>query len=119
MENASLVRRTSLGDFVRDLINLIEEQIELAKTDPGLHQNGTVAVCGDAVSVLKRRLKEDEVLQVKCMLVCVDIYNAHWRSEWDALAKASPDEFAIKAEKLLADTQGINFILTHSEQSSD
>ena len=118
MNNTSAVRRTNLEDFVRDLISLIQEQIELAKADPGIHQKGAISVCGDTVSIIRLRLEDDKILLTKCALVCLVIFNAHWRSEWDALANASPDKFSIEADKLLEDTRRISFILTHSEQSS-
>jgi len=116
MEDAYLVRRTSLGDFVRDLISLIQEQVELAKADPALQQNGAVVVCSDAVSIMRIKLAEDEILQARCMLA-TGIFDAHWRSEWDALANAKPNEFSIKADKLLVDARLINIILTHTEQN--
>jgi hypothetical protein len=116
VKNVPSVRRTSLEDFVRDLISMIEEQIVLAKADPALHQKRVVAVCGDAVSILRLRLEENEAIGWKCA-ISTGLFNAHWRTEWDALAKASSDEFAIKADMFLANTRQINFILTHSETS--
>jgi hypothetical protein len=49
MKNSSLARRINLQEFVRDLISLIQEQIELAKADPAIHQSGAITVCSDAV----------------------------------------------------------------------
>jgi hypothetical protein len=109
------LRRTGLADFVLDLISIVEEQVDLAKKDPSLQQQGAVVVCSDAVCILKLRLRENEHQLTKCMLVCKEIFNAHWRSEWDKLGEASPAKFEIEANNLLEDMQRIRFVLSPAE----
>lgn len=50
---------TALDDFLLDLVSLIAEQLELAKKDPS-DQCAAVEVAIGAISVIKRRLREDE-----------------------------------------------------------
>jgi hypothetical protein len=104
--------RTNLYDFAIDLLTHIEEQIKLAKTDPAVHQQATIAECGSAVSCLMTRLATNKFEAAQTMLVYAPIHTSYWRTEWEKLATASLQDFLEGADELLA---GAALLKTHFE----
>ncbi len=92
---------TALDDFLLDLVSLIAEQLELAKKDPS-DQCAAVEVAIGAISVIKRRLREDEHETAIYMLYFSNLmFSTDWQDQWRKLAKQHPDEFSRQADNVL------------------
>lgn len=98
-------------ELVRQLLNFIDEQISLARSDPAQHQPSAVVVCADAIKVLKRQLAPDAFAVTQAMLLTSDtIYNEIWISEWLTLADKDPSTFSAEAAKLI---EGVRRLRQH------
>jgi hypothetical protein len=89
-----------MRSFVLDLLDTIEEQIQHALLDPN-DQYAAVTVAAGVIPLIRERLREDEHLQAKVMLVFDNQCYDRWREWWQTLAKRPTAEFPAEANKLL------------------
>ena len=92
---------TDLRACLLDLLNFIAEQIERAKCGPA-EQYIAVDAARGVIPLMKSRLTEDDYLKTIFMLTFnQQVEEPWWREWWENLAKLTPQEFSIEADKLL------------------
>ncbi|MGC2410505.1 MAG: hypothetical protein WA441_11060 [Methyloceanibacter sp.] len=106
--------KCDLRDFMFDLLNFIEEQVELAKANPA-DQAGAVDVASGAIPLLVSRLSEDGRLQAVFMFVFrgEQYEEPGWQVWWNEFGLSPPDEFAAKADDLIQKIDALKTSLGH------
>jgi len=98
--------RCDLRDFLLDLLDFVEEQIEQAVSEPA-DQRAAVDAASGVVPVIRDRLNSDpspqvEALWASFLLVPGNKFEErYWRTEWDALEIMAPDDFREAARVLI------------------
>lgn len=92
--------RTSVADFVLDLLDFVEEKIREAIADPA-SRFAAITEAADAIPVIRHRLRHDSQ-RLQFALVLGSKFEAdHWRDWWDKFAKMERDEFSSEAAALI------------------
>ena len=90
-------RITPLVYFLDDLLTFVEEKISEAVNDPASQFAATQEAAG-AMPVISDRLREDDVLWTKFVLVLgTKIEARHWRGWWDQFARLKRTDFLSEA----------------------
>lgn len=94
-------RRTELADFVLDLLDFMEEKFRESLAD----ENSRIAAVGEAagaVPVLRDRLRENELVQAKFMLIFDnELYEPHATGRWHDLARMPRADFEAEVGSFL------------------
>ena len=91
--------RCNLRDFILDLLDFMEEQIELAKASPE-DQLAAIDAASGVIPLLHNKLDDD--LAGNFVLLLQNKFDSSWRDDWNAFAKLkSPEEFRKEADNLV------------------
>lgn len=94
-------RLTDFADFVLDLLDFMEEKLREALAD----ENSRVAAIGEgagAVPLLRDRLREDELVQTRFMLVFHnELYEPYATERWRDLARMPRADFEAEVDAFL------------------
>ncbi|MDA9420976.1 hypothetical protein [Bradyrhizobium sp. CCBAU 53380] len=94
-------RRTEFAVFILEILDFMEEKIREAHAD----ENSRIAALGEAagaVPVLRDRLREDELVQTKFIMVFGnELYDPHATGRWRDLAQMPRADFEAEAEAFI------------------
>jgi hypothetical protein len=123
--------RTDFTAFVLDLMDFVEEKIEEAlKTEDS--RIGAVNEAAGAIPLLRRRLREDDVVNANFILGLPNMIEERWATEWwDDFAKMDRGEFERIARdlvgpegrfamlrKIMAEAVEVSFVSGQEEEPS-
>jgi hypothetical protein len=107
-KNRTQAFRCDLRDFLLDLLDFLEEQIEQAMFDPA-DQRAAVDAARGVIPLIRRRLDSDQEPEAQSLWASFVLApgnkfeDRYWRRAWDDLATMPPEEFR-EAAKVLMDT---------------